>query len=338
MKTGFKALALALVAAVASTAFAAPAGPTFVKAESIPGPDGRWDYANWDAGHHLVLIAHGNDVLLVDPAHPGAVRAIGALQGAHGAVAIPDSSNLLVTSGKDNTVRVIDEVSGKEIASIPVAVGPDAVMLSASGRRAFVMANKGGAISIVDLVKNVETGRIALKPGLEAPVLITPALLAVTNEEANEIELANLLTKKAVGTIKLVGCEAPTGLAYDPATGLALGVCGNGKAALVDLRARRVVAMLPIGDGPDAAIWDANHKRFLVPCGASGTLSIIRMVGRKPVVQKPVITEASARTAAFDPASGRVYLPAARFAAPVAGAKRGVMEAGSFHVVVMAPR
>ena len=338
MRTGYKALALALAAAVASSSAAAPAGPAFVKAGTIAAPDDRWDYASWDAAHHLLLIAHGKDVLLIDPAHPQAVRAVGALQGAHGAIAIPDSSNLLVTSGKDNTVRVIDEVSGKEIASIAVGANPDAVILSASGRRAFVMANKEGAISIVDLVKNVETGRIALKPGLEMPVLVTPALLAVNNEDTSEIELANLLTKKAVGTIKLTGCEAPTGLAYDPASGLALSACANGKAALTDLSARRVVALLPIGEGPDYAIWDANHKRFLVPCGKSGTLSVIRLVGRKPVVEKAAITEASARTAAFDPATGRVYLPAARFGPPAAGAKRGTMEAGSFHVVVMAPR
>ena len=117
-----------------------------------------------------------------------------------------------------------------------------------------------------------------------------------------------------------------------------LSSCANGKAALTDLRARKVVALLPIGEGPDTAIWDAGHKRFLVPCGKSGTLSVIRMVGRTPLVEKAVQTEVSARTAAIDAATGRLYLPSARFGPPVAGAKRGAMEAGSFHVLVMAPR
>jgi DNA-binding beta-propeller fold protein YncE len=104
------------------------------------------------------------------------------------------------------------------------------------------------------------------------------------------------------------------------------------------LRARKVVALLPIGDGPDTVIWDASHKRFLVPCGKSGALSVIRMQGRKALVEQAVTTEASARTAAFDPATGRVYLPAARFSPPAPGAKRGTIDAGSFHIVVMAPR
>lgn len=337
MKTGITAFALATSLAGASV-MAAPAGPAYVKAGAIAGPDGGWDFANWDSAHHLLLVAHGKDVLVIDPAHPQAVRTVGALQGAHGVVAIPDSSNLLVTSGKDDTVRVIDEVSGKELASVPVAANPDAVILSASGTIAYVMAAKGGAISIVDLVKNAEVGRITLKPGLEVPVMVTPGLLAVNNEDANEIELANLLTRKAAGAIKLTGCDGPTGLAYDPATGLALSACANGKAALTDLRARRVVALLPIGEGPDTVIWDASRKRFLVPCGKSGTLSVIRMVGRKPVVEAAATTETSARTAAFDPVTGRVYLPAARFGLPAPGAKRGAMEAGSFHVLVMAPK
>jgi DNA-binding beta-propeller fold protein YncE len=169
-------------------------------------------------------------------------------------------------------------------------------------------------------------------------VLVTPGLLAVNNEDANEIEFANLLTNKAAGVIRLTGCEGPTGLAYDPATGLALSSCANGKAVLTDLRARRVVALLPIGEGPDTVIWDAALKRFLVPCGKSGTLSIIRMMGRKPVVETAATTEVSARTAAFDPATGRVYLPAARFGPPPAPGKRGAMEPGSFHVMVMARR
>ena len=343
MKSGIRTLALAFAATLGAatlgaSALAAPAAPAYVKAGSIPGPDARWDFASWDVAHRLLLVAHGNDVLVIDPAHPEAVRAVGELQGAHGVVAIPDTANLLVTSGKDNTVRVIDTFSGKEIASIPVAANPDAVILSVSGDRAFVMAAKGGAISIVDLVKNTEAGRIKLKEGLEVPVLVTPGLLAVNNEDANEIELANLLERKAVGAIKLPGCEGPTGLAYDPATGLALSACANGKAALTDLRARRVVALLPIGDGPDTVIWDADHKRFLVPCGKSGMLSVIRMVGRKPVVEVAVTTEISARTAAFDQKTGRVYLPAARFGPPPAPGKRGTMEAGSFHVLVMAPR
>jgi DNA-binding beta-propeller fold protein YncE len=141
-----------------------------------------------------------------------------------------------------------------------------------------------------------------------------------------------------LGSIPLTGCEGPTGLAIDPQTSLALSACANGKAALVDLQARRVVDLVPIGAGPDTVIWDAAHRRFLVPCGKSGTLSVIGLADRRPVVEAAAETEQSARTAALDPVTGRVYLPAARFAPPVPPERRGAMVAGSFHIVVMAPR
>jgi len=333
-----KLVILGLGAALAAQpALAAPAAPAFEKVGSIAAPDDRWDFASFDEAHHVLLVAHGKDVLIVDPAHGNAVRAVGSVQGAHGVVAIPGTNNLLVTSAKDNTARVIDETTGAQIASIVVANDPDAVILSADGHEAYVMAADGAAISIVDLVKNVETGRIALKPSLEVPVLITSELLAVNNEGANEIEIANLVTRKAAGTIALTGCKAPTGLAQDPETGLALSSCANGKAALVDLRARKLVALLPIGNGPDTVIWDAQHKRFLVPCGKSGTMSVITMMGRMPMVGTPVPTETSARTAALDPSTGHVYLPAMRFATAVAPAKGMTMAVGSFHMLELKP-
>ena len=324
--------------AFAGAALARTAAPAFVASGSITAPDDRWDFANWDADHARLLVAHGKDVLVIDPAGSAPPRAIGSLAGAHGVVAIGGTGNVLVTSGHDNTTRVLDLASGAELARIAVAENPDAVILSASGHKAYVMAAKAGVVSVVDLETNAEVARIALKPGLEVPVLVTPGLLAVNNEDASEIEFANLVSRKPDGHIALTGCEGPTGLAYAPSLGLALSACANGKAALVDLQSRKLVALLAIGMGPDTVIWDARHTRFLVPCGRSGTLSVIRMVGRKPVVEPAVATETSARTAALDPASGNLYLPAARFAPATQAGGRPPMVEGSFHILVMKPR
>lgn len=327
---GATLLATALIPAAAS---AAPT-PAFVPQTPIPAPDARWDFASWDAAHGRLLVAHGQDVLVIDPAAPS-VRAIGALAGAHGVVALPGGDRVLVSSGKDDSVRILDAGSGGEIARIAVAADPDAAILSADGGTAYVMGAKAGAVSVIDLATMKETARIALKPGLEVPVIVGTTL-AVNDEEASEIEFADLTTGKATGSLPLTGCEGPTGMAYDADDGLSLSACANGKAALVDIARRRIVALVPIGQGPDTAIWDGAHHRFLVPCGRSGTLSIVTMAGGKPTVTA-VATAASARTAAYDPASGRLYLPAANFA-PATGAARPAMLPGSFRIVVMAPQ
>lgn len=327
--------AAALSALALPAAGAAPAAPALHAVASLPGPDGRWDFVSWDEEHSRVLVAHGADVLVFEPS--GAAHAIGQLAGAHGVLAIPHSNTVLASSGRDNTVRVLDATSGAELARIGVSANPDAMILSADGHLAYVMGAASGAISIVDLARNIEQGRIQLKPGLEVPIQVGPALLAVNNEPQGEIELADLALGQAAGTIALPGCKEPTGLAYAPGPGLALSACANGVAALVDMKARRLVQLLPIGQGPDTVIWQESAHRFLVPCGRSGTLAVITLNGREATVAPAVPTEASARTAALDPASGRVYLPAARFG-PATGTSRAPMLPGSFHMLVLAPQ
>jgi hypothetical protein len=105
-------------------------------------------------------------------------------------------------------------------------------------------------------------------------------------------------------------------------------------AALVDVRARRVLQLLPIGQGPDTALFDAKRKRFLVPCGRSGTLSLFSVTGRTVTPAGTVTTEFGARTAALDPRSGRVFLPTARFA-PARQGQRPPMLPGSAHLLVL---
>lgn len=330
-------VALGAAALISGAALAAnPAGPAFTRLPDIAGPDGHWDFASWDAAHGRVIVAHGKDVLLVDP-DSGSVRPIGEIAGAHAALAIPGGDRVLVSSGHDNTVRIIDTVSGTQVASIPVAGDPDATVLSPDGHTAYVMGADSGAISVVDLDRLTETKRIAAKPGLEVPVLFGDHMLAVNDEGLGEIEIVDLSAGKMIGTIAMPGCKDPTGLAYAPQFGLALSACGNGKAALVDLQRRKVVRLLPIGLGPDTAIWDEARHRFLVPCGKSGSLAVITLGHRGASVVSTVATEASARTAAFDPASGRMYLPAARFQ-PTQPGKRPEIVAGSFHLVALSPR
>ncbi|MDR6511936.1 DNA-binding beta-propeller fold protein YncE [Novosphingobium capsulatum] len=325
---------LTLAAVLAGPAASAADAPAFIPGATIAGPDGRWDFASWDAEHHRVLVAHGNDVLVIDPAS-GSVKAIGEIAGAHAVLAVPGTDRILVSSGKDDSVRILDGITGAEVAHIAAAADPDAAILSADGRTAYVMGAKAGAVSVIDLVNGKEAARIALKPGLEVPVL-AGNLLAVNNEDASEIELADLATGKAAGVIALPGCEGPTGMAYAPEAGLSLSTCANGKAALVNLRARKLVALLPIGQGPDTAIWDGLRHRFLVPCGKSGTLSIIGLASGKPRVEPAVMTEVSARTAALDPSTGKLYLPAGRFQVAESGMKPTLVS-GSFHILTLEP-
>lgn len=328
-------LMLALTAAVA---VAAAPGPTYVAGRQIAGPDGGWDYAKVDPATRKLYVAHGDVVTEVDLANGDAVRSFGALAKAHAVVPLPDGM-LLVTSGRDNSVRLFDTGTGQEAARIAVGNDPDAAFYDPATRHAVVMNAKSGTVSVIDIASRAIVRTITLKPGLEFGVLAGGSTLFVNNEDANEIETANLATGKAGPAIALTGCQGPTGLAFDDKTNRLISACANGKAAIVDAKAHRLVTLLNIGAGPDAAIIDANRRLAFIPCGKDGVLDVIALDapgGAKLVAT--VKTELGARTGALDPRDGNLYLPTARFSPPATAGGRPAAIPGSFHILAVGPR
>jgi len=330
-------LMLALTAAVAATVGAAAASaPTYVAGRQIAGPDGGWDYAKVDPETRKLYVAHGDVVTEIDLANGDAVRSFGAIAKAHAVVPLPDG-RLLVTSAHDNTARLFDTKSGRETARIAVGDDPDAAFYDAATGHAVVMNAKGGTVSVIDVATRAVVRTITLKPGLEYGVLASGDRLFVNNEDANEIETANLATGKVGPAIALTGCQGPTGLALDDKTDQLISACANGKAAVVDAKAQRLVSLLTIGAGPDAAIIDANRRLAFIPCGKDGVLDVIALdaPGGAKIVAT-VKTEPGARTGALDPSDGSLYLPTARFAPPVAGGRPTALP-GTFHILAVSP-
>jgi hypothetical protein len=82
--------------------------------------------------------------------------------------------------------------------------------------------------------------------------------------------------------------------------------------AVVDANSGKTLANPAIGDGPDAARYDAKRKLAFSSNGG-GTLTIID-AGKAdyPVVQN-LDTQRGARTMTLDEATGRIYLATASF-------------------------
>jgi DNA-binding beta-propeller fold protein YncE len=201
------------------------------------------------------------------------------------------------------------------------------------------MNAKDGTVSIVDPRSARVEATIQLKPGLELAAITPGRTLFVNNEEASEIESIDLRTRKPGAAIALPGCEGPTGLAYDAKSGRLISACANGKAAIVDARTRREVALLTIGKGPDGAMVDGARRMAFIPCGREGVLEVIALdAPGGPKVVDHVKTEMGARTGAIDPADGAIYLPTAQFNPPSAPGARPTPIAGTAHLVVVMPK
>lgn len=307
-------------------------------AENIAGPDGAgWDYAAVDPESRQLYVAHGSAVARVDLGKVNAPDSIGTLVHAHGVVPIPGRNLLLVTSGGDKSVRLIDPVTGTERANLAVGDDPDAAVYEAASGHVFVMNAHSGSISEIDPGGMRVVRTIAAKPGLEFAVIGHGRTLYVNDEDANEIEIVDLAAGKLKGAIPLTGCEGPTGLAFDAAYNRLIATCANGKAAIVDATTAKLVMLVNIGKGPDAVLIDAKRHIALIPCGRDGVLEILALDATGVRHLPGLKTEIGARTGAIDPATGFVYLPTAVFDPPTKPGARPMARPGTFHLVVVRP-
>lgn len=324
-------LAIAAATCFASAAIAAPSSYKVTK--QVAGPDGGWDYASVDPAGRMLYVAHGDSVLSMALGGENRVASFGAIAHAHAVVPIPGRPLLLVTSGGDGTVRLFDTRTQKQLASIPVGEDPDAAIYNASIGKAAVMNAKSGTVSIIDVASRKVARTIALEPGLEFAQFGRGGTLFVNNEDENVIETADIASGKAGPTIALAGCTSPSGLGYDGKTAQLISACDNGKAAVVDARTMKLIDLIDIGDGPDAVIMDASHRRAYIPCGRSGTLVEIALDGRQGAhVVGTVKTATGARTGAIDPKTGTIYLPTAVSMTPTPGQHRAY-QPGSFRLL-----
>jgi YVTN family beta-propeller protein len=321
--------------ATATILQAAPA-PRYVLSAPIAGPDdGGWDYAHVDPATNRLFVARGTSVTLVELSGHYAARAIGMVDHGHAVVPLP-GGKLLVTSGHDDSVRILDQQDGHELARIAVGSDPDAAFYDANSGRAVVMNAKAGSLSVIDPGTGKVSATIMIKPALEYGVMGPRGLMFVNDEDANEIEVVDLAKGKVMTPIAMPGCEGPSGLAYDARGDHLISACANGKASVVDAAKRHQIALLEIGKGPDAVILDEKRRLAFIPCGRDGILDVLSLDGANGVsVAAKVATEVGARTGTLDPRDGTLYLPTAKLGPPATPRGRPRPLPGTFHLVVV---
>jgi YVTN family beta-propeller protein len=310
---------------------------TYSVAGSIAGPDGSWDYAKVDPNTHRLYVARSGSVTVAELGGGGNVTSWGDIARGHAVVPLP-GNRLLVTSGNDGTVRFFDTTNGTQLASIGVGKKPDAAIYDAPRHRAFVMNADSGTVSVIDTQAMRVKATIMAKPALEYAVLRKGRTLFVNDEDANEIEVIDVVKGRTIGAVALPGCEGPTGLGYDARHDRLISACANGKAAVVDARTRKLIGLIDTGRGADAVIIDEVRRLAFIPCGRDGVLDILSLDAAAVVTKVgSVTTEVGARTGALDPSSGMIYLPTAHFGPRPPNGERPALMPGSFHVVIVRP-
>jgi YVTN family beta-propeller protein len=336
---GKLALAASFACALLAPSFAAAQKPYSVQTQWKVGGEGGWDYLTADAGAHRLYVTHGSRVEVLDSDSGKVVGSIEGLQGIHG-VALDDAGKYgYISDGRAGAVVVFDRSSLKTLASIPVGTNPDGIVFEPVTKTVWAFNGRSSDVSVIDTATRKVVATIALPGKPEFPVADGRGVIFDNIETKNSIVRLDAKSKTLTATWPLTNCESPSGLAIDRSGRRLFSVCDGKTMAVTDANTGKTLANPVIGDGPDAAAYDATHKLAFSSNG-EGTLTIVDASKKSyPVVQN-LATQKGARTMTLDARTGRIYLVTAEFGPkPAATATnprpRPAVVPGSFTVLVV---
>ncbi len=206
-------------------------------------------------------------------------------------VAVSDTLGKLVASNTaDNTITIVDLKSLKPEATIRLGNEPEHMELSPNGVIAAVGNIGEGTVSLIDLRANRETKRIT---GLHEPHNMTfspdGTLLYVGNLGANFVSVIDVAKGEVIDEIPVGDEQQLAALPGGPDDHqgvinvtrtvdgrLGFAAYGDGDVmAVIDLRTRKKLKTLKLGDLPWRAYTTANSRYMIVPNNGDQTVSIV---------------------------------------------------------------
>ncbi len=327
------------VSAVVTPAVSFAQKPYSVVAHWTIGGEGGWDYLTADTKAHRLYVTHGTRLEVLDTDSGKSAGSITGMKGLHGVALDDDGKYGYLSDGRANAVVVFDRANLHTLATIPAGSNPDGIAFEPVTKTVWAFNGHSQNVTVVDTAQRKVVATIALPGNPEFPVADGKGTMFANIEDKNEIVRIDAATKKITATWPLSNCDSPSGLAIDMEGRRLFSVCDGKKMAVTDADTGKTLANPEIGDSPDAAGYDAQHKLAFSSNG-DGTLTVIDASGTTYPVLQNLATQRGARTMAFDSANGRIYLATAELGArPAATAEmphpRPAIVPGSFTVLVV---
>ncbi len=323
-------LALMLLALPLSAAAAAvPPALKEVARIHIPG-ETRWDYLTVDSAAHRLYVSHATATEVIDTETDKRIGTIADTAGVHGIAIASDLGKGFISDGRANAITVFDLKTLKTTATIGVGTNPDAILYDPASHLVMTFNGKSQDVTIVDAARGTVVATLPVGGKPEFAQLGANGQVWFNVEDTNEMAVLDPKAGKLVRRIPLAPCDSPSGLAVDDRERL-YAVCENHQMVVVSGDAK-VLARAPIGAGPDGvawmdgAAWSAN--------GQDGTISVVETTSGRFETVATLRSATGARTIAADPATHRLYLPAAELRPAKEGERRAGVP-GSFYILVL---
>ncbi|MGA2562022.1 MAG: YncE family protein [Steroidobacteraceae bacterium] len=333
---------LAHAASVAPALAAATNNSAAIQRQITLGGLGGWDYLTFDPVANRLYISRADRVLVMNTLDGSIVSTIADTQGVHGIALAPSIGQGFISDGRADTVTVFDLHSLATLRTIPVnGHNPDAILYDEASKRLYTFNGASHDISVIDPLKAAVIATIPAGGKPEFAATDRAGHIFFNIEDSSQISEIDASKAERIATWPLTNCDSPTGLALDIAHRRLFSVCRNAVLVVTDAVSGKKVAEAPIGNGPDAAAFDAERGLVFSSNGQDGTLTVIHEDDPDHYsVVATVSTQKSARTMALDAKGRRVYLVAAEFGATPAPSAdeprpRPAVLDGTFKVLVV---
>jgi len=286
---------------------------------------GKWDFISLDTVRNRLFITRGDRVDVMNAATGEFVGTIADTAGVHGVAFAQELKIGFTSNGKTDSVTVFDLDTLKPLRTVKVSgANPDALLYHEATQHLYTFNGKTANVSVIDtqtfeVVRTIEVGG---KPELPAT---DGRRLFVNLEDKSAIAVIDMASGKVTANWRLTDCGNPTGLAFDANQARLFSVCDNQKMIVTSAKTGKQVAVVPIGLGPDGAVYDEATKTIFTSNGKDGTVTVVQQKDADHYqVVATVATEKGAKTLAYDASSQRLYLP--------------TVVADKFTVVVVSPK
>jgi DNA-binding beta-propeller fold protein YncE len=234
---------------------------------------------------------------------------------------------------------MFDPATLQLIKKIDVGKGPDGIYYDPKTKRVFTNNHGSHDISVIDARTGEVVGTLKVEGDGESAI-IAEDMIYVNLEDTNEVVVFDPKSLEVKHRFPIGVAKTPTGLAYDAKTKrLFIGCRNEPKMVIMDAASGKVVNSFPIGRGVDYAAFDPQANLIFFSC-SEGVLNVFHEQSADAYEDAgSVKTQPSARTMAFDPKTGKIFLSAAEYietppTTPGARPQRSI-KPGSFVVLVV---
>ena len=294
---------------------ALPATPGYELTERIAlGAVTKWDYAAIDQPRQRLYVTRGDHVDVVQLPAGKLIATIPNTQGVHGVAFANDLKLGFTSNGKSNSVTVFDLETMKPTAEVKLTgKNPDAILYEPTVRKLYVFNGGSANVDVIDAARLQVVHTLAATGRPEFAVSDGQGKVFFNIEDNAGINVIDTATDKLVHRWKLDDCDGPSGLAMDVRNARLFSACANGMAVVTDAATGRRVSQFPVGEHPDAVIYDAETRTVLTSGGGgSGSLTITTQDDANHYTARGTLpTLKGAKTMAMDAVTKTVYLPTA---------------------------